>query len=218
MKIISPLLLFAIAFLFGSAAFAQQEAKRVEVFVGYSYLRFNPTLPRLSNRSFNGGGGALTFNINRSFGIKAELMGYGSTTWGTTVVSPIVTPRGIVPAGNYRTQANMFTYLFGPVIKVPASSRIAPFVEVLFGGSNSNGYANFTRAINLQGGTLNASTSGAQHPFTMAVGGGLDLHVSHSFAIRPLQVDYILTRYTNPVTSTNNQNNFRYIGGFVFRF
>jgi len=32
------------------------------------------------------------------------------------------------------------------------------------------------------------------------------------------EVDYFLTRYTNPITSTNNQNNFRYLGGVVFRF
>jgi hypothetical protein len=217
MKSISPLLLFAIAFLSGSAAFAQEEG-RVEVFVEYSYLRFNPTLPRLNNRSFNGGGGGVTFNISRAFGIKAEFMGYGNTTWSTTVVNPIAVPRGgIVPAGHYSTQANMFTYLFGPVVHLPVS-RINPFAELLFGGSNSNGYANFTRAVNQAGGTLNASTSGTQHPFTMALGAGLDVHVSSKLSIRPAELDWILTRYTNPVTSTNNQNHFRYSGGIVFRF
>ena len=175
MKFKSLALLMGVAFLFGSTTFAQEEQKRVDVFLEYSYLRFNPTLPRLNNRSFNGGGGELTFNVSRFLGLKAEFLGYGSTTWGTTVVSPIVTPRGIIPAGKYSTQANMFTYLFGPVVKVPLS-RLTPFAEILFGGSNSNGYANFTRAVNLAGGTLNASTSGTQHPFTMAVGGGLDFH------------------------------------------
>src|SRR5215467_9956239 len=103
MKFISPLLLFGIAFLFGSAAFAQEEG-RAEVFVEYSHLRFNPTLPRLNNRSFNGGGGGVTYNISRTFGIKAEFMGYGSTTWSTTVVTPIVTPHaGTGPAGHYST-------------------------------------------------------------------------------------------------------------------
>ena len=210
------LLLFGFPFLFGSAAYAQEEAKRVEAFLEYSYLRFNPTLPRLNNRSFNGGGGELTLNVTRFLGLKGEFMGYGSTTWSTTVVSPIATPRGIVPAGNYNTQANMFTYLFGPVIKFPG--RVNPFGEVLFGGSNSNGYANFTRAVNQAGGTLSASTSGTQHPFTMAVGGGLDIHISKHFAFRPLEVDYLLTRYTNPVSNTNNQNHFRYVAGLGFRF
>ena len=60
--------------------------------------------------------------------------------------------------------------------------------------------------------------SATQHPFSMAVGGGLDVNVSKNVAIRVAELDYFLTRYTNPITSTNNQNNFRYLGGVVFRF
>ena len=37
-------------------------------------------------------------------------------------------------------------------------------------------------------------------------------------ALRLAQIDYLLTRYTNPFTNTNNQNNFRYVGGIVFKF
>jgi hypothetical protein len=200
----------------GSAVFAQGEgASRIEVFGEYSYLRFNPTIPQGHNRSFNGGGGGATFNITQYLAIKGELMGYGSTTWSTTVGAPIVTPHGTIPAGTFSTQGNMFTYLFGPVVKLP-TSRVTPFFETLFGGSNTNGYANLSKAINQGGGTL--STSGTQHPFTMAVGGGLDFHINKNFSVRPLEIDYILTRYTNPFTNTNNQNNFRYIAGVVYRF
>jgi hypothetical protein len=52
----------------------------------------------------------------------------------------------------------------------------------------------------------------------MAVGGGVDFKVSKNFAIRAAELDNFLTRYTNPFTSTNNQNNFRYLAGLVFRF
>ena len=52
----------------------------------------------------------------------------------------------------------------------------------------------------------------------MAMGGGLDVSVSERISIRLLEIDYVLTRYTNPLTSTNNQNNFRYLGGVVFKF
>jgi hypothetical protein len=109
----------------------------------------------------------------------------------------------------------MFTYMFGPVVRYPAG-KFTPFAEVLFGGSNTNGYTNLVKSINLGGGTLTAS--GTQHPFTMAYGGGLDVNVYHHVAIRPVEVDYVLTRYTNPFTGTNNQNNFRYIGGVVFTY
>jgi hypothetical protein len=207
--------LLGILLLSGTSAFAQEGTQRWEVAGEYSYLRFNPTIPHLNNRSFNGGGGGVTFNLTRYFGIKGELMGYGSTTFGINITSPIATPKGTIPVGNFNTQGNMFTYLFGPVVKIP-TSRFTPFFELLFGGSNSNGYANLSRAIVAGGGTISAS--GTQHPFTMAFGGGLDFHVNKTFSIRPLEIDYVLTRYTNPFTNTNNQNNFRYTAGVVFRF
>ena len=109
----------------------------------------------------------------------------------------------------------MFTYLFGPELRIPLP-LIKPFGEVLFGGSYTNGYTNLTNAINAGGGTI--STAPSQHPFTMAAGGGVDVSVSHKVAIRLAEFDYVLTRYTNPLTSTNNQNNFRYCGGVVFKF
>ena len=37
-----------------------------------------------------------------------------------------------------------------------------------------------------------------QHPFTMAVGGGIDLNAGKHFAFRLGEIDYVLTRYTNP--------------------
>jgi hypothetical protein len=52
----------------------------------------------------------------------------------------------------------------------------------------------------------------------MAAGGGIDLPIGKVVAIRLAEIDYVLTRLTNPLTSTNNQNNFRYVGGIQFRF
>jgi hypothetical protein len=207
--------LLSVFLLWGSAVFAQDDLQRVEVFAEYSYFRFNPTIPDFSNRSFNGGGGGVQFNLTRMFAFKAEFMGYGSTTWSATVPSPVVTNVGVIPAGTYSTQANMFTYMFGPVVRIP-TSRIVPWGELLFGGSNSNGYGNLTRDIDSGGGTF--VNGGTQHPFTMALGGGLDININHNFALRPIELDYVLTRYTNPFTNTNNQNNFRYAGGIVFKF
>jgi hypothetical protein len=212
---VKSLILLAGVLLSVRGAFAQEEMQRIEVFGEYSYLRFNPTIPQFHNRSFSGGGGGATFNITSHLGIKAELLGYGSTTWSATFSGPVVTPHGTIPAGTYSTQGNMFTYLFGPVVKVPFS-RWTPFAELLFGGSNSNGYGNVTKAIDAGGGAF--STSGTQHPFTMALGGGLDVHLSHHFSLRPVELDYILTRYTNPFTNTNNQNSFRYTAGVAYRF
>ena len=92
---------------------------------------------------------------------------------------------------------------------------VKPFGEVLFGGSYTNAYVNLAKQINANGGTISAPS---QHPFTLAAGGGVDVSVSHRLAIRLGEFDYVLTRYTNPLTSTNNQNNFRYTGGVVLKF
>ena len=109
----------------------------------------------------------------------------------------------------------MFTYMFGPVVKFPVS-RVTPFGEILFGGSNTNGYVNLSNAIVAGGGTVGVAPT--QHPYTMAVGGGLDINLSTHFAFRPLEIDYVLTRYSNPITLVNNQNSFRYVAGLVFKF
>ncbi|MFN8008898.1 MAG: hypothetical protein U0V70_18105 [Terriglobia bacterium] len=207
------LFLFSALFcLMGLTALAD-DAPKIEVFGGYSYLRFNPTLPGIQNRSFNGGGGGVTFNLNNYFGIKAELMGYGSTNYtipaGTTI--PGVTPPAVTTAP-ITTQGNMFTYLFGPQVTY-RTSKFNAFGELLFGGSNSNGYANVAEAFNGVGANI---AGGTQHPFTMAFGGGLDIKVAKNIAIRPVEIDWVLTRYTNPITLTNNQNCFRYVAGVVF--
>jgi hypothetical protein len=51
----------------------------------------------------------------------------------------------------------------------------------------------------------------------MAFGGGLDIPVSKLISIRPAEIDYLLTRFNNQFTDTN-QSNFRYSAGVVFTF
>jgi hypothetical protein len=211
------LALVSAALAFTATAPAQNSTPRFEIFGDYSYMQFNPTLSGLQSKAFNGGGGGAQINFGRYFGIKGEFQGYGSTNWTDTITAtPVVTPHGgTIPIGTYTSRANMFTYLFGPTFGVHAS-RFNVYGEVLFGGSNSTGYVNLANAIDANGGTL--AVNGSQHPYTMAVGGGVDLKVHQHIALRLGEFDWILTRYTNPITSTNNQNSFRYLGGVVFTF
>jgi opacity protein-like surface antigen len=198
---IANMVLLAIVLVFGTNVIAQD---RFEVFAEYSYLRFSPTIGGLSGRDFNGGGGGVQLNFLKILGIKADFMGYGTTTFTRTVNGTTFTSTG-----------NMFTYMFGPVLRIPLW-RVKPFGEVLFGASQTDAYTNLENAIIAGGGTVARIQS--QHPFTMAVGGGLDITVTHHVAIRPGEFDYVLSRYSNPLTSTNNQNNFRYCGGLILKF
>jgi Outer membrane protein beta-barrel domain len=203
--------LLAAVVLVAATAFAQDS--KFEVMGDYSYMQFNPTLNGLQSRAFNGGGGGIQWNLGKFFGIKGDFQGYASTKTTFTTTTPIVNPLLVVPAGTFTSTGNMFTYMFGPVVKVHAS-RFSFYGETLFGASNSNLYGNLARSIDAGGGSVTASES--QHPFTMAFGGGVDLNLSKHFALRLGELDWVLTRYTNPITSTNNQHSFRYLGGVVF--
>lgn len=211
MKITKTILLAAMV-LAGISASAQD---RFELFGEYSYLHFSPTLTGLQSRGFNGGGGGVQLNFLKILAIKADLMGYPSTTFTVNYPTAVHLPSGgTIPAGTYTTQGNMFTFLFGPVIRIPIP-KVKPFAEALLGASQSDVYTNLSNAINHAGGTVAVAT---QHPFTMAIGGGLDVEAGKHVAIRVGEFDYVLSRYSNPLTSTNNQNNYRYCGGLILKF
>jgi hypothetical protein len=178
-------------------------------------MQYNPTITGLQSRALNGAGGGVQWNMNKYLGVKMDLQGYMSTEWTLNVTAPISVPGGIIPVGTYKSNSTMFTYLFGPVIRFPGK-KVVPFAEVLFGGSNTNLYANLYNQTLLGGSS--GEKSGTQHPFTMAFGGGFDWVLTKNVALRLAEMDYVLTRYTNPLTNTNNQNSFRYLGGMVFRW
>jgi len=197
---------------FGTNAFAQ----RAELFGDYTYMQYNPTITGVNSRALHGGGGGGQLNFAKIFALKGEFQGYMSTQVTVDVKSPISTPKGILPVGTYKSNATMFTYFFGPVVRIPGR-HIRPFGELLFGGTNTNLYAQLNSSLIAGGGKTDA-TGQTQHPFAMAFGGGLDVAVNRSVAIRVAELDWVVTRFTNVFTNTNNQNSFRYLGGVVFTF
>jgi Outer membrane protein beta-barrel domain len=206
-------LVLGIVLLFGTTAFAQDYAK-VEVPVGYSFMRFNPENSNIvSGFSLNGGGGGVTVFVNHVFGITAEFNGYGSLS--KTFTFP-ATANSACPAGCIVTaDGNLFTYNVGPVLKY-RSHHFEPFVETLFGGAHSNVYGNLLKACQA---ACTTSGSPSNNAFDFVMGGGIDIPVTKSIAIRPAQFDFVLTRFGNNFTKGNqNQSNFRYGAGVVFRF
>jgi hypothetical protein len=95
--LIVPVLLFALS------AVAED---RFEVYGEYSYLNFSPTIAGLSSRNFNGGGGGASLYFLKVLGIKADAMGYGSTTFTRTYPTAVPAPGGgTIPAGTYSASA-----------------------------------------------------------------------------------------------------------------
>ena len=212
MRVRSAIVL-GLVLLFGTSAFAQDYAK-VEVPAYYSYMRFNPENSNIvSGFSLNGGGGGVTVYINHFLGIEAEFNGYASTT---KVFSFPATANSPCPLGcTVKSSGDLFTYNVGPIFKYRAE-HFEPFVETLFGGAHSNTYSNLVSACQ---NSCVGSLTPSNNAWDFIIGGGLDIPVNKTIAIRAAQVDFVLTRFGNGFTGgNNNQSNFRYNAGIVFRF
>jgi outer membrane protein OmpA-like peptidoglycan-associated protein len=199
--------------LLGTKAFAQDYPK-VEVPADYSFMRFNPENSNIvSGFSLNGGGGGIIVNVNHFFGIQGEFQGYASTTktfdFPATANSPC--PLGCA----VRSSGDLFTYNIGPVFK-HRSKHFEPFVETMFGGAHSNTYSNLLKAC---AGPCTGTLAPSNNAFDFIIGGGIDVPITKRIAFRPAQFDFVLTRFGSAFTNGNqNQSNFRYNAGVVFRF
>jgi len=140
--------------------------------------------------------GVSSFNLN---GGSASIA-YNAKSWLS----------GVADFGGYNNgnilntgiNGTLSTYLFGPRVSYRHFGRITPFGEVLFGVAHAS----------------SAGTSGSDNAFAMTLGGGLDYKWSDRFAIRPVKLDYLMTRFSETGTSNQTQNNLRVSTGIVFRF
>lgn len=213
MRLVNVFLAF---FLLLLCSFRTPAQDHFEVFGGYSFVQ--ATVPIitddlgtcegpsycqnhvLTSGNLNGWEVAGTLRPKTWFGVTADFSGqYGTDK-----------------ASNGNSSAHLYTFLFGPKIAYPG--RVSPFFHVLVGAAHAwtgNGYE-------LSGTTIPSS----QTAFATALGGGIDIKLNHLIALRPVQFDYLLTRFDrdqglviqlhNLVSST--QNEFRASAGIVFNF
>jgi hypothetical protein len=200
------------AILLLSATVWAQEFPRAEAGLNYSYARYSPSAWNSKGHSLNGGGGSVTFNFNDVLGLRADLQGYGSNLTGFNIPPNATFPHGL----NGNVQGNLFTYLFGPQIKI-RTPKVHPFGALLFGGAHTNVYGNAFKTIcqPIAGG-CGITKAPTAEAFAMQFGGGVDIPINHIVSFRPAEISYLLTRFSNPLTKTNNQNNFRYSVGVIF--
>jgi len=198
--------------LFGLSAWSQENPK-AEVSIDYSYVHYQAVDYEFPNFDFgrafslNGGGGSFVYNFSHMFGFKAEFLGYDSGT--STVILPPGNP--FFPAGaSGRVSGNLFTYMFGPQIG-KRYGAFRPYVQGLIGGAHTNAYQNIQTGLDLTG--FRAPSNNA---FALDVGFGVDVAIGKRFAIRPFEISYLYTDFSNKLS--DNQNSFRYLGGLVFNF
>jgi outer membrane immunogenic protein len=165
-----------------------QETPKVDVFAGYSYVRENPGPSSGDSFSLNGGSASLTYHIRDWVSAVADFGGYHN---GNILGSGV--------------DGTLSTYLFGPRIAYRSYRHFTPFAEGLFGVAHAG--------AGIAGGTL-----GSRSAFAMAIGGGVDYRINNRFSLRPLQVDYLLTRFAEGTPNNQTQNNLRASTGIVIHF
>jgi len=165
-----------------------QDVPKFNIFAGYSYVRENPATSGIDGFSLNGGSASIAYNANHWLSAVADFGGYHSNN--------------ILGTG---VDGTLSTYLFGPRVSFRRDSRITPFGQVLIGVAHI-------------GGSNDLAFSTSNNSFAMTIGGGVDYKISHRFSIRPVQVEYLLTRFNELGMGAQTQNNLRVSTGAVFHF
>jgi opacity protein-like surface antigen len=213
----SSLLLVVVTLLIASPA---QDTQRFEAFGGYSFTYKSP-ISDGDHINFNGWNTSSTVFVNRWLGLTADFSG----SYASSKIPIFCYPGGcFYEHGSFSS----YSYLFGPHV-VYRRSRYAPFVETLFGIHNPHttiSPLNSQQCPPITDCSQLGSNTTSYHRFAMAIGGGLDIALSHDISIRPVQVDYLFQRdpYWNFDNNGNlvdvgaSNNTFRYSGGITFRF
>jgi hypothetical protein len=170
-----------------------QEAPRVEVFGGYSYMRLEDLGIDGLDRDLNGYNVAGAFTIfKKSLAIKADVSGHF----------------GDIRVPGISVDQNQTLFLFGPQYSLRKSSRIQPFAHALFG---------FAR-VKLESDAISGDLT--DNGFAFALGGGVDIKaLSSRLSLRLVQADYVRTKLDFlGVGDSNSSNNVRISTGMVIRF
>jgi hypothetical protein len=212
-----------LAFTFTAAA---TEYSQYEVYLGFQYVRsnqFNENFglgQNIGGFSMYGGDGQFIYNFNR---------------WLSGVIDAGAVNKpnvGIINASN----TTAFTYA-GPRFNLRSHSfwGLTPYGQILFGAAYRN-IATSVDALTLENApilpvanpsqlfpgpltVISGGLSTTQTAFSMKVGGGLDWKLGKHFSIRPVEVDYMLTRFPSLTTGfRGNQNSIAATAGILFTF
>jgi len=222
--LISAVLLFAMV---GAAT----DFSRYEVYLGYQYVRANQfnqpsgLATSIGGYDMHGGDGQFVYNYNHWFSVVADAGGVNKGNIGI--------PGFAVGVSN----TTAFVY-GGPRFYYRRHNKgflgLTPYGHILFGAAFrhlSTGVVALTSVntpnipISTPFGTLfpgplavvNAELNTSQNAFSMKVGGGLDWRFNKHFGFKPVEVNYVLTRFPNLSTGDrSNQNSIAASAGFLF--
>lgn len=164
------------------------EVPRMDLAVGYSYIRANAPPGGCPCFSVNGGFVSANINFSRFLGITGEMTGGR----GSNVSS-------------LGQNLNLITFMGGPRVSF-TGHRIVPFGQVLFGGAHaSDSY--FPNA---------SSYTTSETKWAFSAGGGIDYNLTRRFSIRIPEVQFLRTNFNN--AANNQQNQLMIGAGLVVKF
>jgi hypothetical protein len=148
---------------------------------------------RANPEGFNlhGWNASVAGNITDWFGVEGDLSGhYGHPS----------DRFGSIPG----IDIDQYTFMGGPRLAY-RTGPVVPFAHFLIGAVRAS-----TRDVEF------GSTS--DWALGTVVGGGLDVGISKSVAVRVAQVDWLMTRFNTGHHDAERQNNFRFSAGIVLKF
>jgi hypothetical protein len=180
-------------FLAGSA----QAQDTFELFGGYSYMWSPVTVNASGGCPVGGSSVCSVIGVTDRTSLNGfELSGARNLTSWFGVAADFGATFGTVQGAS----THLETYMFGPQVRY--HGRVSPYAHALFGGAREttgiSGIVPF-------GATYNS--------FAAAFGVGIDIKIADAVSVRPIQIDYLLTRFGG-----TTQSQPRLGAGVVFHF
>jgi len=205
------LILMGLLLVVAGTGAAQDDFPKVETSPGFMFIHTSPPFgSQVGNQSFNcvGAGGTFAYNLTKLLGLAADMGGCKFVNLGGQF-------GGVI--GN-QISANNFNFLFGPRLTLRGDSAFQPFAEVNFGGSRLSLSCNSNTNCMKYFGTGTYSWTA----FAMTAGGGFQIKLNRKFSWRPVQAEYLYTRFGNScsvggvcLAGNQSQNSFRLKSGIV---
>lgn len=182
-------MLAALLFVGAVSANAQDSYPTAEIFGGYSYLNIEgEDLLGVDRQGLHGLGFSFAGNLSKKIGIVGDFS---------------YNRKNNIEVGPFDVDVNAFYFLVGPRFSW-RSDQVTAFGHALAGG---------VRAKTEAAGFGDES----QSDFALGFGGGLDVNVSKSIAIRVFQADYLPTRVDDFGGDKKWAHHFRAQAGIVIR-
>jgi opacity protein-like surface antigen len=171
---------------------SRQESTKLDVSLTYSYLHVRASSTTgLGSQSLQGGDLSVSHKVKWPWLRIAGDIGYNTSGYRSSDVIGI------------KVNGHQTSLLFGPRLVLPLG-RLSPYGQALFGVAHAN--------------AGEFDTSKGQWAFAWAVGGGLDFRLTHHWALRPIQLEYLRTNFSELESGMLRQDDFRASTGIVFRF